>query len=129
MSVLWGLLKKIFEIGTHEWGATSFLLDGVWDNNLHAISPQTMEAAAQGMYLDIDAGRAVFSCIPVITSLFLLQTKAAYDKALQDLKGAGVVLVPMDMHVLTELSERIMPDESLYTYEMPRELSRCPTHA
>ena len=30
----------------------------------------------------------------------------------------------MDMHVLTELSERIMPDESLYTYEMPRELSR-----
>lgn len=35
----------------------------------------------------------------------------------------------MDMHVLTELSERIMPDESLYTYEMPRELSRCPTPA
>ena len=33
-------------------------------------------------------------------------------------------LVPIDMHVLTELSERIMPDESLYTYEMPRELSR-----
>ena len=33
-------------------------------------------------------------------------------------------LVAMDMHVLTELSEKIMPDESLYTYEMPRELSR-----
>ena len=57
---------------------------------------------------------------------YLLQTEAAYDKALQDLKGAGVELVPIDMHVLTELSERIMPDESLYTYEMPRELSRCP---
>ena len=50
---------------------------------------------------------------------------AAYDKALAALKGAGVELVAMDMHVLTELSEKIMPDESLYTYEMPRELSRC----
>ncbi len=54
----------------------------------------------------------------------LPQTVAAYDKALAALKGAGVELVAMDMHVLTELSERIMPDESLYTYEMPRELSR-----
>ncbi len=53
-----------------------------------------------------------------------LQTKGAYDKALDALKKAGVELVSMDMHVLTELSERIMPDESLYTYEMPRELSR-----
>ncbi|CAK0784780.1 hypothetical protein CVIRNUC_007984 [Coccomyxa viridis] len=52
------------------------------------------------------------------------ETVAAYDKALAALKGAGVELVAMDMHVLTELSERIMPDESLYTYEMPRELSR-----
>ena len=54
----------------------------------------------------------------------MLQTKEAYDKALEALRKAGVELVPMDMHVLTELSERIMPDESLYTYEMPRELSR-----
>jgi len=53
-----------------------------------------------------------------------LQTKEAYDKALVVLKAAGVILVPMDMHVLTELSARIMPDESFYTYEMPRELSR-----
>ena len=73
-----------------------------------------------------DAERAAITCMAVATPRLLLQTKAAYDKALQDLKGAGVELVPMDMHVLTELSERIMPDESLYTYEMPRELSRCP---
>ena len=54
----------------------------------------------------------------------MLQTVEAYDKALAALRGAGVELVAMDMHVLTELSEKIMPDESLYTYEMPRELSR-----
>lgn len=54
----------------------------------------------------------------------MLQTKGAYDEALDALRAAGVELVSMDMHVLTELSERIMPDESLYTYEMPRELSR-----
>lgn len=55
---------------------------------------------------------------------FVMQTKEAYGRALEALRKAGVELVSMDMHVLTELSDRIMPDESLYTYEMPRELSR-----
>lgn len=53
-----------------------------------------------------------------------MQTEEAFAAALEALKQAGVILVPMDMSLVMDMADKDLPDELFYTYEMPRELSR-----
>jgi hypothetical protein len=55
----------------------------------------------------------------------VFQTRGAFDAALEALKAAGIKLVEMDMSLLVDAGHKLLPDPLFYTYEMPRELSRC----
>ncbi|EIE27340.1 amidase signature enzyme [Coccomyxa subellipsoidea C-169] len=52
------------------------------------------------------------------------ETTGAFDAAIEALKAAGVKLVEMDMSLLVDAGNKLLPDVLFYTYEMPRELSR-----
>ncbi len=53
-----------------------------------------------------------------------MQTKPAFDAALEAMRAAGVDLIPMDMSLLMDYSRKHTPDLLFFTYEMPRELAR-----
>jgi hypothetical protein len=53
-----------------------------------------------------------------------LQTKDTFTAAIEALKKAGVELVTLDMSLLVDLGNKLVPDPLFYTFEMPRELSR-----
>ena len=48
-----------------------------------------------------------------------------FGAALEAMREAGVELVPMDMDLVIQLGKKELPDYIFYTYEYPRELSRC----
>lgn len=58
------------------------------------------------------------------TAASAVQTKPAFDAALEAMQAAGVQLVPLDMSVLVDFSHKHTPDMLFLTYEMPRELAR-----
>lgn len=53
-----------------------------------------------------------------------MQTKPAFEAALEALRAAGVKLIPMDMSLVMDYRHKHMPDLMFLAYEMPRELSR-----
>lgn len=53
-----------------------------------------------------------------------VQTKPAFEAALEALRAAGVKLIPMDMSQVMDYSRKHTPDLMFLAYEMPRELSR-----
>lgn len=53
------------------------------------------------------------------------QTVDAFEAAKSALTAAGVELVEMDMSLLVDTGNKLLPDMFFYAYEMPRELSRC----
>lgn len=53
------------------------------------------------------------------------QTEEVFEAALEAMRAAGVELVPMDMDLVIQLGRKDLPDTLFYTYEYPRELSRC----
>ena len=48
-----------------------------------------------------------------------------FAAALEAMRAGGVELVPMDMDLVIQLGKKDLPDTTFYTYEYPRELSRC----
>lgn len=52
------------------------------------------------------------------------QTEAAFEAALEALRGANVELVRLDMGLLVDLGNKHLPDPIFYSYEAPREVSR-----
>lgn len=72
------------------------------------------------------AASNVHQCCLLIGSSFAgaVQTKPAFEAALEALRAAGVKLIPMDMSLVMDYSHKHMPDLMFLAYEMPRELSR-----
>ena len=53
-----------------------------------------------------------------------MQTKTAFEAAVEALKDAGVKIVEIDMSLLESLADELTPGMMFFTYEMPREISR-----
>jgi hypothetical protein len=58
-------------------------------------------------------------------SRWFAQVEGAFNRTLDALRGAGVVLVPFDAQAMVEYQDKNIGDSTFYTYEMGREVSRC----